>query len=53
MRGVDNPADCASRGLTPCDTKIEFWLNGLCILEVSSGIDRGQGANDDAERMGT
>ena len=29
---VDNPADYASRGLTPCDTKIEFWLNGPVFL---------------------
>ena len=33
MRGVDDPADYASRGLTPCDTKTEFWLNGPVFLK--------------------
>ena len=32
VKGVDNPADYASRGLTPLDTNVEFWLNGPLFL---------------------
>ena len=32
VKRVDDPADYASRVLTPLDTKFEFWLNGPLFL---------------------